>query len=263
VLIALVSVAVAAVAQAQNAAPRDIGDLVGRQMKNVKDDLRNRGYVRIDRTKAGNGNYQQWWNSRTSKCGTLHVQNGRVSSIVEAPPFDCNQDDENRNSNDRGKRSSTAFYANGSSSHRSHHHSEQRHYSENYEEDEFERGYRDALHSQSFRNFNDSDAYLAGYRSGKDQRGHNTSYRQHSGSDEYGYRKAHSNAEIERLSGERASSVDDTLRNWGFQDVDGFSSGNTKYTIWYNWSTGQCLQMTTGDGRAVDVRDIGYNEHCH
>ena len=259
----LITFAIAVVAQAQSDAPRDIEDLVGRQMKNVKDDLRGRGYVRIEKNKVGNRNYQQWWNSRTSTCGMLQVQNGRIKTIVEAPPFDCNQDDDNWNSNDRGKRSTTAFYANGSSSHRSHHHPNQRHYNNNYDEDEFERGYRDALHNHSYRNRDNSDAYRQGYSSGKEQRAHNTSYRQHSGHDDHGYRPAHSNAEIERLSGAAASSADGTLRNWGFNDVDGFSSGNTKYTIWYNWSTGQCLQMTTANGRAVDVRDIGYNEHCH
>lgn len=262
-VIVLVAIAVPAVAQAQDPAPRDIEDLVGRQMKNVKDDLRSRGYVRIEKTKAGDRNYQQWWNARTSTCGMLQVQNGRIKTIVRAPAFDCNQDDDDWNSGSRGERSSTAFYANGASSHRSHHHSNQQHYGTHFEEDEFERGYRDALHNHSYSNRNNTSAYSEGFRSGNAQRSHNTSYRQHSGQYNHGYREAHSNAEIERLSGGQASSVDGTLRNWGFKDVDGFSTGNTKYTIWYNWSTGQCLQMTTANGKAVDVRDIGFNEHCH
>ena len=184
--IILVATAVTVVAQAQSAAPRDINDLVGRKMKNVKDDLRNRGYVRIEKTKAGNRNYQQWWNARTSTCGTLQVQNGQIKTIAEAPAFDCNQDDDDWNSSSRGERSSTAFYANGDSSHRSHHHSSQQHYNTNKEEDEFERGYRDALHNHSYGNYNDSDAYRQGYDSGKEQRHHNTSYRQHSGNDNHG-----------------------------------------------------------------------------
>ena len=254
---------VAGTAVAQSPAPRDIDDLVGRKMKNAKSELRNRGYVRIEKTRAGDRNYQQWWNDRTSTCGMLQVQDGRIRTIVEAPAFDCNQDDDNWNQSSGRNQSSTPFYADGSAAHRSHHHSNGQHSGSRFDEDEFERGHRDALHNHHYDNYNGTDAYNAGFESGADQRHHNTSYRQQSNRNDRGYRPAHSNAEIERLSGGQASSVDGTLRNWGFKDVDGFTSGNSKYTIWYNWSTGQCLQMTTADGKAVDVRDIGFNEHCN
>lgn len=67
---------------------------------------------------------------------------------------------------------------------------------------------------------------------------------------------------VSDLNGWRASTADSELRNRGFANVDAFQSGNTSYTIWYRRESAQCVQMTTADGKASDVRDIGTHEKC-
>lgn len=67
---------------------------------------------------------------------------------------------------------------------------------------------------------------------------------------------------VSDLNGWRASTADTELRNRGFANVDAFQSGNTSYTIWYRKESAQCVQMTTADGKASDVRDIGTHAKC-
>ncbi|WP_395332766.1 hypothetical protein WBP06_05840 [Novosphingobium sp. BL-8H] len=67
---------------------------------------------------------------------------------------------------------------------------------------------------------------------------------------------------VSDLNGWRASTADTELRNRCFANVDAFQSGSTSYTIWYRRDSGQCVQMTTADGKASDVRDIGTHAKC-
>ncbi len=64
------------------------------------------------------------------------------------------------------------------------------------------------------------------------------------------------------LEGERASSAERGLEDRGFRNVDGFKSGMTAYTIWYNRKTDQCLQMAVADGRADSIVDIQRHDKC-
>jgi hypothetical protein len=144
-------------------------------------------------------------------------------------------------------------------SHKSHHHDDGEHSSDEVSEQEFERGHRDGLYNKSYNNFNGSTDYSQGYQSGVEQRDHEASYRYHSGHNDNGYRQKE---EFTDLNGARASSADSELQQRGFINVDGFKEANTSYTIWYNGSTSQCLQMTVSDGKALDVRDIGQNPNC-
>lgn len=67
---------------------------------------------------------------------------------------------------------------------------------------------------------------------------------------------------VSDMNGWRASSADVELTNRGFTNVDAMQSGSTSYTIWYRRASGQCVQMTTAEGKATDVRDIGTRPKC-
>ena len=64
------------------------------------------------------------------------------------------------------------------------------------------------------------------------------------------------------LVGARASSGESELEARGFRNVDGFKSGTTSYTIWYNRRTRQCLQVATAEGRYDSVTDIQEHDKC-
>lgn len=67
---------------------------------------------------------------------------------------------------------------------------------------------------------------------------------------------------VSDMNGWRASSADVELNNRGFTNVDAMQSGSTSYTIWYRKISSQCVQMTTVEGKATDVRDIGTHPKC-
>lgn len=261
----LFSVAVSA----SGPAPRDIQDLVGQRASGGERALESRGYVHISSQKGGDRSFSMWWNPATRTCATVATMNGRYDSIYTSTPIDCNQHSSASSDSDSG--SNAAAVAVGAAvllgaialAHKSNHHEDNTHSSDSYYEQEFERGHNDGLYNHHYDNYNNSDGYAKGYNSGVEQRDHDTSYRQHSGRYDRGYQAASvQTGEFSDLNGSRASSADDTLRQWGFNDVDSFDRGNARYTIWYKRSTGQCLQMATADGRAVDVRDIGYHAAC-
>lgn len=249
--------------------PSHLDDIAGERARSGERDLRDRGYVHIETHKSGDRSHSYWWNTSRHECIRVTTRNGRYDDIDEASSSDCNQ----HHSSDEAVGAAVAVgaaaliigaLASSHHKHKSHHHEDNRHHDDDESEREFERGHRDGLHHRSYDNYNDTQAYRRGYDSGAEQRRHDTSHRHHSGRHDTGYsERRHSDRDFERLGGGQASSVDGTLRNWGFQDVDGFASGSTRYVIWYNNATRQCLQMTTADGRAEDVRDIGFHPTCH
>ena len=125
----------------------------------------------------------------------------------------------------------------------------------------FERGYRDGLYAHAFRNRHDTNAYQKGYNSGVKQRAHNTSYRHHDGHDDHGYRKVR-NRDFKSLAGMRREPANDRMRELGFRDADDFKSGNTRYRVWYNRSTGQCIQGTYANDAVVSMDDIRSHPAC-
>ncbi|NQX94484.1 MAG: hypothetical protein HRT64_06130 [Erythrobacter sp.] len=68
--------------------------------------------------------------------------------------------------------------------------------------------------------------------------------------------------EFSDLTNAKASSADRALRERGFKNVDAFQSASSSYTIWWRGISGQCLQMTTTEGRVYDIRDIGQHPNC-
>ena len=247
--------------------PRDIEDQVGRKARNADPALQRHGYVHIETQKSGNhSSYGQWWNPSRRQCLTVHYEHGRVKHISEAPAFDCNQQSHHlaHDDDDDTKKVALAIGAAAlvgaiAMSHKSHHHDDDKHYDNDSNELEFERGHRDAVHNHSYDNYNDTHAYTDCYNSGVEQRDHDTSYRHHSGRYDRGYGTG---AKYSDLDGARASSADSSLSDRGFRNVDGFKEGTAAYTIWYNRFSGQCLQMTVADGRVEDISDIGSHPGC-
>ena len=254
---------------AQSQTPRDVRDLVDARASSGERALEDRGYVHIKRERGGDRSYSYWWKASDRECVVVQTADGRYRSLASAHAIDCNQSESNHHD---GSGAAAAVVVGGLAAaaiigaiaHSSHHHDDGRHRDDNDYERDYERGYRDGLHNHSYDNHNDTAGYMDGYQAGVEQRDHNTSYRHHSGRENsHGYRAAISDSEFQSLNGARASSADGSLRQWGFSDVDGFTSGNARYTIWYNRSTRQCVQMATADGRAEDVRDIHTHPACH
>jgi hypothetical protein len=75
-----------------------LGDLIGARGSSVEGELERRGY-----TFAGNlGSSALWWNTRTSTCASVTVDEGRVQSIETAPNSDCGHGNSGRHSASSG-----------------------------------------------------------------------------------------------------------------------------------------------------------------
>ncbi len=264
------AVVVASVSMAAGAStPGDVRDLVGARASSGESALQARGYVHIDTKKYGDRAYGQWWNPSRKECLSVATVNGRYDSITSAPSIDCNQHGNDHHKDDDGNDAAAAALAVGAvaligavaASHKSHHHNDNRHSNDSYKEREFERGHKDGLYNHSYGNYNNSESYSDGYRSGVEQRDHNSSYRHHSGHHDRGYRKVH-DYEFTSLAGSRREPANDKMRDLGFRDVDDFKEANTRYRIWYNRSTGQCVQGTYANNSVVAMNDIRTHPAC-
>lgn len=246
--------------------PRDVADLVGARAAGAESALQDRGFVHIKTQKSSDRSWSNWWNPSRRECLSVVTMNGRYDSIISAPALDCNQsgsaaagkDDSNANAA-AAAIGIAALIGVVALAHNSQHHEDGQHYSDNNNESEFERGHRDGLYNEHYDNHNNTDAYAKGYTSGVEQRDHETSYREHSGRYDRGYVQQVAYSD---LQGARGSSADSALTDRGFRNVDGFKEMETAYTIWYNRSSGQCLQMAVSNGRVVDLAEIGHNPGC-
>jgi hypothetical protein len=251
---------------AAGATPRDVNDLVGARASTGDAALRDRGYVHITTQKSGDHSYGMWWNASTLTCVSVQTKNGAFKSITTSPAFDCNQHNAHSGHDDDNAAAAAAVVGAAAVigaialAHKSHHHDNDEHHQDSYREQEFERGHRDGLYNHHYDNYNRTDDYDNGYRSGIDQRAHETSYRQHTGRDDRGYRQA--NDDFKNLQGERLEVANDRMRGWGFQKVDHTRSGNTEYRIWYNYQTGQCVEETYTGDRVQNMRYIASSAHC-
>ena len=227
-------------------------DLVGARAGQAEGDLESRGYVVTHSERDGNDMFTYWWNQSAKKCVAVRTTEGRYGSIADTLPADCNQNESSGMST--GTKVGVAVGAAAiigaiALAHKAHHHDNDQHYDDVNREAEYERGYRDGLYNSAYHNYSNSKDYSQGYGVGVAQRRQNTSYSSGRG----GY-VAHVN--VSDLVGARASSGDSDLQNRGFRNVDGFKSGTTSYTIWWNGNSRQCLQVATADGRFDSVMEI-------
>ena len=246
--------------------PGDLEDLIGARASSGERALQQRGYVLTDYGRSEGMTWNYWWNASRRACVGVATSNGRYERIASVSSHDCNQDtghhEDGMSDGAKVAIGAAAILGAIAMAHKSHHHEDNRHHDDVNREAEFDRGYRDGEYSHSYNNYNDTQDYRDGYQQGADSREHHSSYRHHDSDNHnrYGYSSSQS---FDDLVGARASSADNALRDRGFQDVDGFKTGSTSYTIWWNGRTRQCLQMATADGRADSIVDIGRHPGCH
>ncbi len=264
--LALCTLLVAAAATAD--IPGDLDDLINARASSGERALVDRGYVYIDHGRMEGHTWNYWWNQSKRACVAVMTDNGRYERIASVSSSDCNQ--ASGHHEDRDGMSDGAKVAIGAAAilgaialaHKSHDHDDFDHYDDVNREAEFDRGYRDGQYHHSFNNYNHSQDYEQGFERGSDSRAHHSSYQQH----DYDNHNRHGYSGKQRyedLVGERARSADSALQQRGFDNVDGFKSGNTSYTIWWNDRSRQCLQMATANGRADSITDIHRHPGCH
>lgn len=221
-------------------------DLIGAKGSSAESELQNRGYVHIKTAKSNYDIYSYWWNYTNKKCVSYHMADGRVLSIVNSMPYDCNKSSSN-NGNNNGY---------NSYSHQAHHHADNNysHYNDNNQENAYERGFNDGLHNKSYHNiYNDSNqksSYSKGYGSGIGQRNNNTSY--HSGSGGY-----QSHVQVSDLDNWLASSAYDEMRSRGFREEGEFVGSGDKhrlFKVWYNTKTKQCVKTAEKNGKITMIQ---------
>lgn len=231
-------------ANSQNPA-RDLQHIVGEKGSYAEMDLEKQGYVHINTTKSGYDVYSNWWSQNKKKCVTYHLADGRVRSIVDVPPSDCNK-------------SSGAGYSNRSSyNHSSYHHNNNSHYSNRDHDEAFERGHNDGLYNKAYHNiYADSDlkmAYSDGYQSGVNQRGSNTRYHSNRG----GYQ---SHARVDDVVGMSNDKTLETLVQRGFTMENKYAKDGRLHRIFYNSKTRQCIDVI---GRDKHTRRVENSSRCN
>lgn len=234
-------------------------DLVGARAAGAETQLETRGWVFVDGHKGDSSVHNYWWSAARKDCVEVVTRDGSIASIADAANSDCNQKDKG---GDAGAAiAAVGIVALGAAllSHKKGHHDDGNHYDDQNSEAQYERGYRDGLHSETYHNYDRSDAYGSGYSAGVQQRGRETAHRDYGNRHSGGYQPS---VYVGDLNGARAAGADSELTRRGFRNVDGFKSGNTAYTIWSKRDTKQCLQMTVADGRVYDIRDIGTHPKC-
>ena len=247
--------------------PSDLSDLMGARASSGERALQQRGYVLTDYGRSEGVTWNYWWNAGRRACVGVATSNGRYERIASVTSHDCNQDtghheDEGMSDGAKVAIGAAALLGAIALAHKSHHHEDISHHNDVDREAEFDRGYRDGKYNHSYNDYNRSQDYRDGYEQGTGSREHHSSYRHHDSENHnrYGYS---SRQGFDDLVGERASSAERELQNRGFRDVDGFKSGNTSYTIWWNGRSRQCLQVATANGRADSINDIGRHPGCH
>ncbi len=74
----------------------ELQDLVGAKGSSAEYELENRGYVHIKTNKSYSDIYSYWWNWQKKKCISYHMEDGRIQSVVNSMPYDCNKSSDGR-----------------------------------------------------------------------------------------------------------------------------------------------------------------------
>lgn len=75
--------------------PRELRDLIGVRASSGESELRKRGYEFVKSDTGGDRVFTNWWNNSRRQCIIVGTANGRYASIVTAPAFDCNRNENN------------------------------------------------------------------------------------------------------------------------------------------------------------------------
>ena len=253
--------------------PRELSDLVGARASSGESELQNRGYSFVKTEEGGDRKWSYWWSNNRRICVSVMTNQGRYGAITSSPAIDCGRNSDNSNNND-GRQGVTVYS---------------------------DRDYRGSSQSFGVGRFLNAGGQLGALRnddasSVEVQHGFRVRLCEDEGSsgtgsgrcEDYGegrfnlrYNNKASYIEVTRIGGgggggggggrpvdvgdlvgARASSGEDEMRSRGFRNVDNFSSGNTKYSIWWRSRSRQCIQIATANGRYDSVTDIGQHDRC-
>ncbi|GAA5054063.1 hypothetical protein GCM10023208_16550 [Erythrobacter westpacificensis] len=253
--LSLASVSTAAlpiVAAAEEA--RQLVDINGMYASEAESALRGRGFSHeSSHDSHSNGyTYSYWWDREDDNCVVVEEYAGRVMTINDADDGDCGHS---------GSGVGTALAIGAGAAILGALLSSKSHHRDNDEDDrgenreQFDAGYRDGLYNYPYHNNSRNDSYARGYSAGVDERQGNRRHHANRG----GYHPAVSFGD---LQGARAAGAMSEIERRGFEQVDNFTSGNTRYSIQWNDDTRQCLQMTIADGHIYDIRDIQTHPEC-
>ncbi|MGB5243959.1 MAG: hypothetical protein WBN19_03525 [Lutimonas sp.] len=209
---------------AQNS--REFASLVGEKAQYIDQDFGKKGFMHMKTEKNGYDSYSYWWNYNSKKCVCARTTDGKIASVVDAMPFDCNQPDPNSDNNYNG-------------SHNVHHHDTGNHYNDNVVDAAFDKGYKDGLYNKSYHNYYNNDmeteAYAKGYTKGVDEHNNKTDY--HSG---HGGYKPY--VGVDHLVGQNKEKAFQKLQSDGFVRQNERTQNGRKRINWYNSRTGQCIK---------------------
>lgn len=203
---------------------------------NAMDDM---GYRLIKTDKSGSDIYQYWWNGAQNKCVTIHVSEGRVRSVVNAPEGDCYRYNNNyaytRSGNYLRYDHNNADYSNTGVA--------------------YDRGYNDGIRNRKFNNsyynaYEQKDAYADGYDEGVEQRKQGGHWSGNAGA---------SGERFRDLEGWGALRAYDELKRRGFEERKKHQQGGTTYRTWYNSRTGQCIKTVSKSERIAETM---ISTHC-
>lgn len=245
---------VSASAFASGSTPSNLEDLLYQDSDWSSRQLRSRGYTMINSDYHNGKNVEYWWNNGSNICLKAKDRDGKYESMKTTSSTDCNQYHEEATKDDSSAGvaiAAAAILGAAVLASQSHHRDDDTNQDANATA-EFDRGYRDGLHHETYHNYDNTNAYSEGYTQGQIDRDEQT--RHHSNS---GYHSGTAKrVKLHDLLGARASSADSEMRARGFTDTGGYKQGNKSYVTWWNASTRQCVSAVTENGRIKSLAAI-------
>ena len=238
--------------------PDNLTDIVYQDVGWGSDQLRMRGYTYISGDHHNGKLHEYWWNGRDSTCIHARAGGSKYEALMVTSATDCNQYHKPASASGNKDNDAAAAIAIGAAAilgaavlaHKSHERDDK--YNDSKSVAEFDRGYRDGLHHQSYHNYSNTQAYSDGYSAGQQQRHEQTRYHGNDGRHS-GY---HPYVSLDDLVGANAASADSALRQRGFRDTGGYKQDNKSFVTWYNSQTRQCVQSVTKNGRIKHIDPI-------
>lgn len=287
---AVASIAVAAMAAAPIAAKKadSLRDLIGASGAGAETQLANRGFEFISGDKTNNTSNTYWWHQSDKDCIRVSVTQGRVAAINDAKASDCGKKSGNDGAIAAAAIGALLFAGKDKDRHRDQYNQDWQQVEVRNTQSGFLRIFRDPDKNSRVRGEFREGTLLRNYGCDRyngevwcdvttlDNRTRGwardrylrvtdwQTYPQRPGGGSGGGwgGSGGSWANFADLNGSRAPGAQNTLRQRGFRNVDGFRSGATAYTIWFRESSRQCIQMAVADGRVDSIVDIHNHPRC-
>lgn len=226
--------------------PQELADLEGARAAGAESQMNARGYRNVGGKLDGGQRWTYWYNARAlNPCVGVVTDNGRYATIQGMDAKLCNH-----GGSSAGAAAGVAVAAIiGAAllSHHDKHHQDGKHYTDQSQEYEYERGYNDGLHDGQFVNYDHNQHYVDGYAAGQRERDNRLAASRHSYSEYRGPTRGGSGAA-------RAACVAEAARYWGVpaytvQATDSDSMGNGDFSV--RVAAGYQSGMCTYAGGAV------------